>query len=298
MKETLLEALLDSIKALPILLLVYILIEYLEHKKAIKFEQSISNKNKVEPMIGSLLGVIPQCGFSAIMADLFSRRMITIGTLFAVFIATSDEALAILITHPNSIKNVIILLTVKLITAIFWGYLINLIVRNKIKIENKIDHHEHHQHECDDCEHNELHHEHELHHDEKGITGLFKEAFKHTFQIFSIILISNIVLGLLMYYIGEDNIKSFLENNKYISLLLVPLVGLIPSCAPSVILVELYTSSIISFATCISGLISGAGVGLIVLYKRNKNLKQNILITVSLYVIGLIMGLLLNIIGL
>ena len=303
LKDVLIETLLDSFKALPILFLVYILIEFLEHKHAIKFEHIISNKKKTEPLIGSLLGVIPQCGFSAIMADLYSRKIITIGTLFAVFIATSDEALAILITKPDSFKNITILLLVKLISAIVWGYVIDLVFRKKDTITNTIEHHHHHHEEkkdndCGDCDHNKLHHKHELNHGEECADGILLQAIKHTIQIFIIILISNLCIGTIIHFIGEDSIKSFIENNNYLQYLLAPLVGLIPSCASSVILVELYTTSIISFASCLGGLITGAGVGLIVLYKRNKNIRENIIITSSLYGIGLIMCLTLSIFNL
>lgn len=289
------EAILDSIKALPILFLVYLLIEFLEHKASIKFEKLISSKRKAEPLLGSIIGVIPQCGFAAIIADLFSRRIVTIGTLFAVFIATSDEAFSILLTHPNSFKNITILLLVKLVVAIICGYLIDLIIKNKRTNQNTIDHHDEHEHEhaCDDCDHNMLHHKHELHEGDNS-DGIFIEALKHTIQIFIIILISNLILGFIMYLIGEDNIIKFVTNNSYLQYILSPMIGLIPSCAGSVILVELYTTSIISFSSCIGGLITGSGVGLIVLFKRNKNLKENIFITISLYAIGLLVALLLS----
>ena len=299
MIEVIKEALLDSVKALPILLLVYLLIEFLEHKNSIKFEHMVSNKKKTEPVVGSLLGIIPQCGFSSIMADLYSRKIITIGTLFAVFIATSDEAFALLMTEPNSFKNILILISVKLISAIVIGYLINIIFSKNNMVENEIDHHEHqhdeHEHDCGDCSHNELHHKHELNIDKDCSDGIFKEALHHTLEIFIIILLSNFIIGTAIYLIGMDTIKDFVENHSYLQYILSPLVGLIPSCAGSVLLVELYAASIISFAAAIGGLIAGSGVGIIVLYKRNKNLKENIIITISLYVIGLLIGLLLAI---
>jgi len=298
MIEVMKEALLDSAKALPILLLVYLLIEFLEHKNSVKFEHMVSKKKKAEPLVGSFLGVIPQCGFSSIMADLYSRRIITIGTLFAVFIATSDEAFAILVTQPNRLQNILILIGVKLVSAIIIGYLIDLVFSKKPIIENEIDHHEHehhkHDHDCGDCSHNELHHKHELVGDKDCSDGILKEALHHTLEIFVIILISNIILGTLVHLVGMNNIKIFIENHSYLQYIISPLVGLIPSCAGSVILVELYTSSIITFAATLGGLIAGSGVGLIVLYKRNKNLKENIIITISLYIIGLLLGILLS----
>lgn len=294
MKDVILEALLDSIKAFPILLLVYLLIEFLEHKHSVKFEHAISNKKRTGPILGSLIGIIPQCGFSSIMADLYSRKIITIGTLFAVFMATSDEAFAVLLTQPNKIENILTLIIVKLISAIAVGTIIDLIFYKKPTKHNDIDHHEHHEHDCDDCSHNELHHEHELEKDKDSSYKILKEAFKHAFHIFTIILVSNFMLGTLIHLIGIDNIKDFVSPNNYIQYITAPLVGLIPSCAGSVVLVELYTSSIISFSTCLGGLITGTGVGLVVLYKRNKNLKENILITVGLYLIGIIFALLLS----
>lgn len=299
MIEVMKEALLDSFKALPILLLVYLLIEFLEHKNSVKFEHMVSKNKKAEPLVGSFLGVIPQCGFSSIMADLYSRRIITIGTLFAVFIATSDEAFAILITQPNRLQNILILIGVKLICAIAIGYLIDLVFSKKHIEKNEIDHHEHEhhkeEHDCGDCSHNELHHKHELVSDKDSSDGILKEALHHTIEIFVIILISNIILGTLVHLVGMNNIKDFITNHAYLQYILSPLIGLIPSCAGSVILVELYTSSIITFAATLGGLIAGSGVGIIVLYKRNKNIKENVIITISLYLIGLILGLFLTI---
>ena len=295
MKDVILEAILDSTKAFPILLLVYLLIEFLEHKHSVKFEHTISSKKKTGPLLGSLIGIIPQCGFSSIMADLYSRKIITIGTLFAVFMATSDEAFAILLTQPNKLENIVTLIAVKLISAIVVGTIIDLIFYRKPKKNNDIDHHEHHhEHDCDDCTHNKLHHEHELEKDKDSSYEILKEAFKHALHIFIIILISNFALGSLVHLIGIDTIKEFVSSNSYIQYITAPLVGLIPSCAGSVILVELYTSSIISFSTCLGGLITGTGVGLVVLYKRNKNIKENILITLGLYVIGIVFALLLS----
>ena len=296
MKEVILEATLDSIKAFPILLLVYLLIEFLEHKHSVKFEHMVSDKKKTGPILGSLIGIIPQCGFSSIMADLYSRKIITIGTLFAVFMATSDEAFAVLLTQPNKVQNILTLVAVKLLSAIVVGTIIDLIFSKKKTNTNEIDHHEHHEHEedCDDCDHNELHHEHELEKNKDLSYEILKEAMKHTIHIFVIILVSNLVLGSIIHFIGIDNIKSFITSNNYLQYITAPLVGLIPSCAGSVILVELYSASIISFSTCIGGLLTGTGVGLVVLYKRNKNIKENILITLGLYTIGVVFSLLLS----
>ena len=294
MKEVILESIIDSLKAFPVLLLVYLLIEFLEHKHSVKFEHAISSKKKTGPILGSLIGIIPQCGFSSIMADLYSRKIITIGTLFAVFMATSDEAFAVLLTQPNKLENILTLIVVKLLSAIAVGTIIDLIFYRKPKKANDIDHHEHHEHDCDDCTHNELHHEHELEKDKDTSYEILIEAFKHALHIFIIILISNFALGTIVHLIGIDNIKDFVSSNSYIQYITAPLVGLIPSCAGSVILVELYSASIISFSTCIGGLLTGTGVGLVVLYKRNKNVKENILITVSLYIIGVTFSLLLS----
>ena len=331
MWDAVLDALLDSLKALPILLVAYILIEFMEHKGEVKFEKIVASSKKYGPLWGAGLGIIPQCGFSAVMADLFSRKMLTIGTLFAVFVATSDEAFAILISQPEYIASVAILLAFKLVLAVVLGYTLDLIFRHQVVKANTLSHSKHFEHEhshihtheqiekevelanaevcntceieektCDTCSHAHLHHKHEMEVETKQNKGkvfwhIVLQGLLHTGEIFLYILIANLAITLVIHFAGgEEAIASIVSPNAWYLPIVCALIGLIPNCAGSVVLVELYTSGIISFAACLGGLCAGAGVGLLVLYKNNKNIKQNLLITFGLFLFGAVVGLLFN----
>ncbi len=321
MWEEIWEALRESLIALPILLLVYLLIEYLEHKKEVKFENLVAKSKKTGPLLGGAIGIIPQCAFSSIMSDLFSKKLITIGTLFAVFLATSDEAIAIMLSSGQGLKVFPLILS-KFIISVVVGYLIDIIFKNQkvsfLKInhttphleehEQKLEEHKKHstknlmvtkEDHCADKEHNSLHHHHEICSDKKchrsAVDGVFKHAFLHAIKIFIYILVANVVISLIIHFAGgvQSLVKLFGKNAWYTPIL-TSLIGLIPNCAASVVLMELYLDGIITFASCLAGLCAGSGVGLLILFKRNKNLKQNLLITLSLYFISVIIGFTLN----
>ncbi|MBO7508120.1 MAG: arsenic efflux protein [Clostridia bacterium] len=341
MWDAILEALLDSLKALPILLIVYILIEFMEHKGEVKFEKIVASSKKYGPLWGAGLGAIPQCGFSAVMADLFSRKMITIGTLFSVFIATSDEAVATLVSDPEmfgaNIKALLVLIACKLLLAIMIGYGLDLLFKNQKLKNNNLEHSTHFEHEhthshdhknlenknseitekieqaeesceiceeeeknCDTCAHDKLHHHHEFEVEtpqtkSKVFWHIVWQGVKHTLEIFAYILIANIVISVLLQLAGgEEALKAVVGANAWYLPILCAMIGLIPNCAGSVVLVELYTSGIISFSACLGGLCSAAGVGLLILYKNNKNAKDNLLITAMLFLIGAAVGMLFN----
>ena len=323
MWEEILEALIESLIALPVLLLVYLLIEYLEHKKEVKFENLVAKSKKTGPLFGSSIGIIPQCAFSSIMSDLYSKRLISIGTLFSVFIATSDEAIAIILSSGQGYKVFPLIIT-KLILAVIVGYVVDLIFKNQKLSYLKLDHGSKHHNEqnhahtnktakhkhiktqpeemcCANCDHNKLHHHHEICSDSgckhSAVDGVFSHAFKHAFKIFMYILIANIVLTVIITLLGgTEKLASLFGQNAWYTPILTCLIGLIPNCAASVVLVELYLENIITFASCIAGLCAGSGLGLLILFKRNKNLKQNLLITVSLFAISVLIGFTLNLI--
>lgn len=323
MWDAVLEALIDSVKTLPVLLLVYFLIELMEHKGQVKFEKAIASSKKTGPLWGAGLGCLPQCGFSAVMADLFSRKMITIGTLLAVFIATSDEAFALMLSNPEYIPSLLVLIGIKLFFAIAIGYGIDLFFKNQSLKENNLKHNHHHDHEhthehnntediedcntcameevgCDTCGHNHLHHHHELncqHNQKKSkvFLNILCQALWHTLQIFVFILVTNLFLNIVIYLSGgEDGLMALMGTNAWYQPFIAGVIGLIPNCAGSVVLVELYMQGIISFASCLGGLCTSAGIGLIILFKNNKKIKQNLVIMLSLYLIGVVIGLIFN----
>ncbi|MBQ6538783.1 MAG: arsenic efflux protein [Bacilli bacterium] len=275
MIECLLEALIDTLKVIPFLFLTFIVLEYIEHKFTDKNKKMLSKNKKYGPAIGGVLGAIPQCGFGTVAANLFSARVITMGTLIAVFLSTSDEMLPIMISEQANILLILKIIGFKLIVGIIIGYIIDLIYR---KNQEKAEIHEFCEHEHCDCEHD----------------GILLSSIKHTIKIGLFILLANIIIGLLIFYIGEDKISSLLLHHNILTYLLSSLVGLIPNCAGSVIITELFLSNMISVGTLLAGLLTGSGIGILVLFRVNKNLKENLTILGILYFIGVVIGILVD----
>lgn len=276
MKEIILDTLLDTLKLLPFLFITFLIMEYIEHKFNNKSKEKIEKAGKFGPLIGSLLGALPQCGFSVMATNLYATRVITLGTLISIYLSTSDEMLPILLSEKASIFIIAKFLIIKVIIGMIAGIIIDLLLRkNKKEEKNKIKDfcHEHH---CD-CSH-----------------SIFKSSIKHTFNIALFLLIITFVLNIGFSYLGEDRVsKLFLKNNIF-SPFISSIIGLIPNCGASVILTKLYLSNVISFSSCISGLLSGSGVALLVLFKVNENKKENIKILLIIYLIGSISGVLIE----
>lgn len=281
MLEVIEEAVIDSIKILPFLFITYLIMEYIEHKTSEKSKDIIKRSGKFGPLIGSLLGIFPQCGFSVSATNLYAARVITLGTLIAVYLSTSDEMLPIFISESVPVTTILKIIGIKLIVGMIAGFIIDLIIRIKNKNnqeENKI---------VDLCEKEHCHCEH----------GIVKSALKHTLHIFVFILLITIIINIIIYLIGEEAIAGVLSGVPVLGPIIAGLIGLIPNCASSVILTQLYLENVINVSTMISGLLVGAGVGLLVLFKTNKGLKENLKITGLLYGIGVISGIIIELIG-
>ena len=266
MLDVILDTLVDLLKIIPFLFVAFLIMEYFEHSLSKK--KNVLKNKKVGPIVGSLLGVIPQCGFSVMATNLFSSRVITIGTLIAIYLSTSDEMLPILITNKVSFKLIALILLIKIVVGIIFGYIIDFLWKKKESKDFSI---------CDDdhC------------HCEKG---LFKSSLIHTLKISSYILITTFLLNTLIYYLGEDTISKILLKNNFFGPFLASLVGLIPNCSASIILTELYLSKVITTGMLIGGLLTGSGIGLLVLFKVNKDKKENFFILISIYLIGVLVG--------
>ena len=280
MIDILLDAIIDSIKLVPFLFITYLIMEYIEHKTKDKTKEVVKKSGKYGPLIGSVLGVFPQCGFSVSATNLYAARVITLGTLIAVYLSTSDEMLPIFLSEAVPITTILSILGIKLLVGIVVGFVIDFLmrVRKKDREEEKI---------IDLCEKEHCHCEH----------GIVKSALKHTLNIFLFILVITIIINLAIYVIGEENISGFLQNQPILGPVIAGIIGLIPNCASSVILTQMYLEHVISVATLISGLLVGAGVGLAVLFKMNKGIKENIKIVGLLYGIGVIVGIIIEVIG-
>ncbi|MBQ8163691.1 MAG: arsenic efflux protein [Clostridia bacterium] len=275
--HALFHALKDTLIAIPFLFIAYLLMEFIEHKASSKMESSLKKYSRLGPFIGAPLGCIPQCGFSATASNLYTAGMITEGTLLAVFLATSDEAIPILLSSPDMHSSIWKFILCKLIIAIFAGVAIDfsykLIKIKKTPIEM-----------CEDCGCEEE-------------SGIFKPAIKHTAKIALFILIVNLILEAVLIFVPSETLNNILLSGSYSQPFITALLGLIPNCAISVAITELYVAGSLSFGSAIAGLCSGAGVGLAVLFKTNKCLKENIRITVILYLISALFGFFLMLAG-
>lgn len=273
MIEIIHEAVVDSLKLLPFLFLTFLLMEYFEHKMKNKNKKAIEKAGGFGPVIGSLLGALPQCGFSVAATNLYATRIISLGTLISIYLSTSDEMLPILLSEKAPISLIIKILLIKVVIGMVAGFIIDLVIRKKEKVDiHEFCHEEH----CD-CEH-----------------GIIKSSIKHTLNIFAFILVINFLLNIGFSYLGEENISKLFMNKSIFGPFIASLIGLIPNCGSSVILTELYLSNTISFAALISGLLTSSGVAISVLFKVNKSLKENIKILSIIYFIGLIVGIILH----
>lgn len=289
------EATIDTLKAMPILYLVYLLVSYFEHNSH-RYTKFFKGAKKFGPIVGGLAGSIPQCGFSVAMADLYNKKNITLGTLVAVFIATSDEAIPIMFSDYTYILPMINMILIKLVYAIICGYAIDLFA--KIFHKKRENHMEvlaeNHDHEACECGHEEHDHEHT---DHCCADNIFLDALKHTLKVSLFIFIVNIIIGAIITF-PQFDITFISGINKYIQPLLTSLIGLIPNCASSVLLVELYMAEGITFGALLAGLSTGAGLGLLMLFKHNKKQwLKNLGILLLVYILGVILGEILNLIG-
>lgn len=278
--EVLQDTAIDTIKLLPFLFITYLIMEYIEHKTSNKVKDVIKKSGKFGPLLGAIVGVFPQCGFSVSATNLYAGRVITLGTLISVYLATSDEMLPILLTEAVPAGTIFTILGIKLVLGIVAGFIIDFAIRmfKKEKIEEQEEKIE------EICEHEHCHCE----------EGIVTSAIKHTLNITIFIFFITLVLNGIIAYIGEDTIAHFISQNVILGPIVAGLIGLIPNCASSVILTELFISNVISMPVLISGVAVNAGVGLLVLFKTNKNAKENLKIVGLLYIIGVLAGIILE----
>ena len=277
MIDIILDALLDTAKLIPYLFITFIIIELIEHK--LDNEKILKKSNKFGPIIGGILGALPQCGISTMASNLYANRVITIGTLVAIFLSTSDEMLPMMISRSANIKTILGIVFTKVIIGIVLGLIIDRIYKRKDEKVEKIIHNH-----CDE-EH--------CHCEEEGI---FLSSFTHTIKIVLFILIINLVLNGIIYLIGEETLKNILINKNILVYFLSSLIGLIPNCASSIVITELYLQNMITIGTLFSGLLTGSGLGLLILFKTNKNIKENVSILTTIYLIGVVVGFIIDII--
>lgn len=279
MKEVILDTIVDSLKLIPFLLVAFLIIELLEHKLNNKTKSIITKSKKIGPIIGSLLGVIPQCGFSVMATNLYITRIITLGTLISIYLSTSDEMLIIMISEKVEISLILKILLIKIFFGIVYGLIIDKII-NKKKKDKETNYELCNEEHCD-CNH-----------------SILLSAIKHTLHITLFIFIITLIINTIFTLLGDNYLSKILLNNSILSPFITSLIGLIPNCAASVILTELYLNSTISLGALIGGLLTSSGSSLLVLIKNNKNKKENLSIILLLYALGVLSGIIIELISL
>lgn len=271
----------DTIKLFPFLFLTYLGMEYLENRAGQKTVALLSKTGKKGPVIGGVLGVVPQCGFSAAAANLYAGGVITVGTMVAVFLSTSDEMIPIMISGRAETKEILFILAAKVLVGIIAGLFVDFVVRRMNHGRQKGLH----IHEI--CERQHCH---------CDGNGILKPAFVHSVR--TTIFIYAILFGidLVAEWIGMEQLIATAGTFPVISIFLVALLGLIPNCAVSVAITTFYLEGVLSFGSMFAGLLACAGVGIVILFKMNRNWKKNMIITGGIYGISVLSGILMELV--
>lgn len=281
MTEIVIDSVIDSIKLLPFLFLTYLFMEWLEHKTGSAARNTIRTAGKLGPVWGGLLGVIPQCGFSAAASSLFAGRVITVGTLIAVYLSTSDEMFPIMISNAVPAATIIKILACKAAIGIISGFVVEYVYTHVLKKQEKeMDIHEICEEERCNCEH-----------------GLLSSALTHTLHVFVYIFLISLALNIIIGLVGEETLAGLFTGAPIVGELIAALVGLIPNCASSVVITQLYLEHIIGAGAMMAGLLVNAGVGILILFRLNHDRKQNFRIIGLLYGLGVFWGIIIELTG-
>lgn len=277
MLEIIFDTLKDTLKLLPFLWVAFLIIELFEHKFYKKSKMLVEKSGKFGPLLGGVLGCFPQCGFSVLATNLYVTRIISLGTLISIYLSTSDEMLPILLAHGSSFSEIFKLLCIKVVIGIVSGVLIDFFFRKKQSVMIS-----------DLCRDEDCHCE----------NGIVISSLKHTIHTLVFIILVSFLLNIVMFNGGREFLSNILLNDSLLAPFVVSLIGLIPNCASSVVITELYLSGVLSLASAMAGLLTGSGVALLVLFKSNRDKRENIRILLLVYLIGVVSGLILELIGL
>lgn len=300
----------DTLYLIPFLWVTYLAMEWLEHKTGERTQNAIRHAGTAGPIVGAFLGVVPQCGFSAVAATLYAGRVITLGTLFAVFLSTSDEMLPIFLAEAVPGNTILSIMGAKVVIGMVMGFVVDAVLRLARRDKDRLRIHELCEqdqcgcnHDCRTCEaaperayehHDDVEHTHSHGH---GWKGILLSATKHTVQVTLFIFAITIVLNIVLETVGEEALARLLGDNPAFSVFATALVGLIPNCAASVVIAQLYVEGVLGAGAMLAGLLVSAGVGLLVLVRANRPWRQNAAIIALLYVIGVFWGLVCNALG-
>lgn len=267
--------LLDTVNLIPFLFITYLVMEYMEHKAGDHTGNLVKRAGRLGPVFGAIAGVIPQCGFSAAAANLFTGRVISLGTLIAIFLSTSDEMLPILISEKAPVSTILTFVGIKVVVGMIAGLVIDIV------LPPKGDDHDHIHEMCEE----------EHCHCEKGI---FVSALTHTLHITFFILLITFVLNLVMHTVGEEALGNLVLNRPVLGPIVSGVIGLIPNCASSVVLTQLYLKGAMGLGGLMAGLLVNAGIGILVLFRVNHHMKENFKVLGLTYGIGVVAGILLG----
>ena len=276
MLDIIMDSVIDTLKIIPYLFITFLILEGIEHKLNQKNKNAISKYQKVGPILGGILGGFPQCGFSAMASSLYTGKVITMGTLIAIFLSTSDEMLPVMIGEHIKFVTILNIILLKVIIGIIVGLIVDLLIKNKIE----------HTHIGEICEHDHCDCE----------KGIIPSSMIHTGKTMIFILVANIIIGTVIHFIGIDQLSNVLKSNNIIVYFLSSLIGLIPNCAASIVITKVYISNLIPTGVALSGLLTGSGIGIMLLFKSNKSLKENMTILSIIYITGVIIGFIIDLI--
>ena len=316
--DVLADSVIDTLKLIPFLFVTYLAMEALEHFASNKVREAVERAGTAGPVVGALLGALPQCGFSAMAATLFSGRVVTAGTLVAVILSTSDEMIPVFVAHQQPASRMLSIIAIKVVLGIVAGLLLDVALR---LLHRDGDGHAHihelcereHCHceeadELDDDEghdgrgdHNDHHIDHDGHHEHAhhhghshshhGAWGIVRSACVHTIQVTAFIFLISLLFGLIIEGLGVDSIRSMLAYHPVRATFIAALVGLIPNCGASVAIAELFLDGTLATGPMLAGLLSSGGVGLLVLWRTNADARQNVYVTLLVYGVAVLAGL-------
>lgn len=280
MPDVILDALKDSIKLIPFLFATYLVMGILQHAASDRPQRLIRKAGKFGPLWGGIIGAFPQCGFSAAASYFYMGRVVTLGTLIAVYMSTSDEMLPILISEKVGMRTIVSILVAKIVIGMISGFAVEFLFGWLARRKKAPKSFEHPDDACCHC-----------------AGSVLLKAAAHTLKVFFFVLVISLVIGSAIYFVGEDSLRALFSNVPVLGEAVAGLVGLIPNCAASVIITQLYLDGIITAGSMMSGLLVSAGVGLLVLFKENHHLKENLTIAALLYGCSVIWGVVIEVLG-
>ena len=314
--DILLDAAVDTLLLVPFLFITYLVMEWIEHKTSDAIRESVGQAGAAGPIVGAIMGLVPQCGFSAATATLYSARVVSLGTLLAVFLSTSDEMLPIFIAERVPAGTVLVILAMKLAVAVIIGLAVDAAWRRVGRVHDRLEIHDiceeamcyceercegvdvHAAKEAEGADHVHAHHDEDHCEHEHGHGSILKSALKHTLQVTLFVFLISLALGAAFELVGEEALAAAFAANRWLAIPVSALVGLIPNCGASVAIAQLFVQGVISTGACMAGLLPAAGVGILVLLRTNKrHMKENLAILGGLVAIGIVFGALIDIMG-